>query len=176
MRFTRTPLDGVWVVEPDLLEDERGFFARSWDPQEFDRHGLDPTVAQCNISYNRRKGTLRGLHYQAAPVPDPKLVRCTRGAIHDVALDLRRDSPTFGKSFATVLSQDNHLALFIPGGLAHGFQTLQDDTEVLYQMGAPYVADLSRGVRWDDPAFALRWPLPDPTLSARDRSFPDHRP
>ncbi|MHB1261339.1 MAG: dTDP-4-dehydrorhamnose 3,5-epimerase [Thermoplasmatota archaeon] len=175
MKFTPTSLAGVWLLDLERLDDERGFFARSWDPEEFRRLGLDPTIAQCNISFNRRRGTLRGLHFQAEPHPDPKLVRCTRGAIHDVALDLRPASPTYGLSFAATLSADNRRAMFIPAGVAHGFQTLADDTEVAYQMGAPFVPELARGVRWNDAAFGISWPLPDPILSDRDRGFPDHR-
>jgi dTDP-4-dehydrorhamnose 3,5-epimerase len=159
------------LVELERMEDERGFFARSFCQEEFRRHGLDPAVAQCNVSWNRSRGTLRGLHYQAAPHEEAKVVRCTRGAMWDVIVDLRDGSPTRFKWFGAELTAQNHRALYVPKGFAHGFQTLADDTEVLYQMSESYHADLARGVRWDDPKLAIRWPLPDPILSERDRGY-----
>jgi dTDP-4-dehydrorhamnose 3,5-epimerase len=177
MRFIETPLPGVWIIEPELLGDERGWFARTFDAGEFDARGLDPAVAQCNASFNARRDTLRGLHYQAEPHGESKLVRCVRGAIFDVAVDLRADSPTFRGWHAVELSAERAHALYIPAGLAHGFQTLADDTEVAYQMGQRYVPGAARGVRFDDPAFAIDWPKPHAarTVSERDRSYPDFR-
>jgi len=178
MRFIQTPLAGVWVIEPERLADERGWFARTFDVEEFRARGLDPTVAQCNASFNAKAGTLRGLHYQAEPHGESKLVRCTRGAIFDVAVDLRPDSATLCSWHGVELSAENARALYIPAGLAHGFQTLTHDSEVSYQMGHPYVPDAARGVRFDDPAFAIEWPTLDGPLivSERDASFPDFRP
>lgn len=177
MRFIETPLRGAWVVELEQISDERGWFARSFDADEFEAHGLDPTVVQCNLSFNARAGTLRGLHYQAEPDGESKLVRCVRGAIVDVAVDLRPDSPTYCGWHGVQLSEENRLAYYIPAGLAHGFQTLTDDCEVLYQMGHRYVPEAARGVRFDDPAFAIQWPPAPGTriVSDRDRSYPDFR-
>jgi len=178
MRFVETPLNGAWVVDLDLLGDERGWFARTFDAGEFAARGLNPAVVQCNASFNARRGTLRGMHYQAEPHGESKLVRCVRGAIFDVAVDLRGGSPTLRRWHGVELSADNRLAFYIPPGLAHGFQTLSDDAEVLYQMGNPYVPEAARGVRWDDPAFAIQWPEPDGEriVSERDRAFADFRP
>lgn len=178
MRFIQTPLPGAWVIELEQISDERGWFARSFDPDEFRAHGLDPTIAQCNVSFNARSGTLRGMHYQAEPHGESKLVRCVRGAIFDVAVDLRGDSATRCEWHGVELSAENRLAYYIPAGLAHGFQTLTDDCEVLYQMGHRYVPDAARGVRFDDPAFAIQWPQPPGRriVSDRDRSYPDFSP
>jgi dTDP-4-dehydrorhamnose 3,5-epimerase len=178
MRFTQTPLPGVWVVELDLLGDERGWFARTFDSEEFEAHGLNPAVVQCNASFNSRRDTLRGMHYQAEPHGESKLVRCVRGAIFDVAVDLRADSTTLCAWHGVELTAENRRALYIPAGLAHGFQTLSDDCEVLYQMGYRYVPEAARGVRWDDPAFAITWPEPpgERTISDKDRSYPDFEP
>jgi len=174
MQFIATPLGGAWVIELDELGDERGWFARTFDAEEFEARGLNPAVAQCNASFNSRRGTLRGMHYQADPHGESKLVRCVRGAIFDVAVDLRRGSHTFCHWHGVDLSADNRLALYIPAGMAHGFQTLTADCEVLYQMGHRYVPDAARGVRWDDPAFAIRWPPSEErTISAKDREYPD---
>jgi dTDP-4-dehydrorhamnose 3,5-epimerase len=162
----------VYVVEAERVNDDRGFFARSWSASDFAEQGLDPTVVQCNISFNHRIATLRGMHYQAAPHEETKLVRCTHGAIFDVVVDIRPDSPTFMKWAGYELTHDNHLALFLPKGVAHGFQTLQPDTEVFYQMGALYVPEAARGFCWNDPAFDINWPLPDPYMSTRDRGYP----
>ena len=171
MKFLPTPLAGACVIEPELLEDERGFFARSFCQNEFRAHGLNPVVAQCNVSFNRKRGTLRGLHYQAEPHADAKLVRCTRGAVWDVIVDVRKGSPTARKWHAVELTAENRRALYIPAGFAHGFQTLEDDTEILYQMSEFYHPDLARGLRWDDPKLGIGWPLPDPILSPRDRAY-----
>ena len=170
--FRKTTLPGVFVVEPERREDRRGFFARTWCQEEFAAHGLNPRLVQCSVSFNLLRGTLRGMHYQAAPHAEATLIRCTRGAIWDVALDLRPDSPAFRQHFGTELTAENRLALYIPEGVAHGFQTLEDDTEVLYQMSAAYVPDAGRGVRFDDPAFGIRWPIPEPILLDRDREYP----
>jgi dTDP-4-dehydrorhamnose 3,5-epimerase len=175
MRFHETPLSGVWVIELDLLGDERGWFARTFDEQEFRSRGMDPSVVQCNASFNAERDTLRGMHYQAEPHGEPKLIRCVRGSIYDVAVDLRPQSPTLRSWHGVELSSDNHLALYIPAGLAHGFQTLEENCEVLYQMGASYVPEAARGVRWNDPAFAIAWPQPrgERIIVERDASYPD---
>ena len=179
MILTETSIAGAYVIEPEPAGDERGLFARTFDAEEFASRGLDGRVSQCNTSFNPRAGTLRGLHYQAAPHGEAKLVRCTRGAIYDVAVDLRAGSPSYMRWFAAELSAENRRAFFIPDGCAHGFQTLAPDSEVLYQMSTPYVPGSGRGVRWDDPAFAVQWPDPPPggrTMSERDASYPDLAP
>ena len=173
MRFTETPLRGAFVVELDLLADERGHFARTFDRDEFAAHGLDPAVVQCNTSFNARRGTLRGMHYQADPDGEAKLVRCTRGSVFDVAVDLRPGSETFRRWFGVELSAGNGRMLYIPVGMAHGFQSLEDGCELHYQMSHHYVPEAARGVRFDDPAFGIEWPLADPIVSERDRAFPD---
>jgi dTDP-4-dehydrorhamnose 3,5-epimerase len=175
MKFHETPLPGVWLIEPERLGDERGWFARTFDRDEFCARGMNPEVVQCNASFNFRRDTLRGMHYQAAPHGESKLVRCVSGAIFDVALDLRRDSPTFCSWYGAELSAENGHALYIPAGLAHGFQTLAEDCVVYYQMSYPYVGDSACGVRFDDPAFGIAWPEPDSELvvSRQDRLFPD---
>lgn len=175
MRFIQTPLPGAWVIELETLRDERGWFARTFDAEEFEAHGLNPAVAQCNASFNARRGTLRGMHYQAEPYGESKLVRCVRGAIFDVAVDVRPGSPTSGLWHGVELSAENHRAFYISAGLAHGFQTLTDDSEVLYQMGHPYVPGAARGVRWDDPAFAIVWPPSEEVriIAEKDRTYPD---
>jgi dTDP-4-dehydrorhamnose 3,5-epimerase len=173
MRFQPTPIAGVFLLEPEPLRDERGFFARTWCRREFAGRGLNPDLAQCSLSYNRKRGTLRGLHYQAPPWAEAKLVRCLRGAIYDVALDLRPQSPTFKQWYAAELSADDRRMLYIPEGCAHGFQTLSDDAEVFYQISQFHDPASARGVRWDDPAFGIAWPLQTGiTISARDQSYP----
>jgi dTDP-4-dehydrorhamnose 3,5-epimerase len=176
VRFTPTALAGVFVVEIEPIADERGFFARSWCAEEFARHGLDARLTQCNISFNRARGTLRGLHYQAPPHAEAKLIRCTLGAIFDVAVDLRPGSPTRGRWVSAKLEAATHRMLYVPEGCAHGFQTLTPDAEVCYQMSAPYHAASARGVRYDDPCFAIGWPLPPVNVSARDAAYPDFVP
>jgi dTDP-4-dehydrorhamnose 3,5-epimerase len=178
MRFHETPLPGVWLIEPERHPDERGWFARTFDREEFLKHGLSPDVAQCNASQNIARDTLRGMHYQAAPHGEPKLIRCVRGTIFDVAVDLRPDSPTYCAWHGAELSDETGLALYIPAGLAHGFQTLEDNCEVLYQMGHPYVPSASRGVRYDDPAFGIAWPDPqgERIVGERDTRHPDFVP
>jgi dTDP-4-dehydrorhamnose 3,5-epimerase len=175
MMFTETKLAGVFLVEPELREDERGFFARTWCQREFAEHGLSTRLVQCNVSFNHRRGTLRGMHYQTAPHAEAKLVRCTMGAIHDVIVDLRRDSPTFRQWVAVELTAHNRRTIFVPEGLAHGFQTLADESEVFYQMLEFHHPECARGVRWDDPAFAIAWPLPIATISDTDRGYADFR-
>ena len=172
MIFKETPLAGAFVLEAERIEDERGFFARSYSRGEFEAHGLDPEIAQCSISFNHRRGTLRGLHFQTAPFEEVKLVRCTRGSIWDVIVDVRPGSPTRGRHFAVVLSAEARNALYIPKGMAHGFITLEDAAEVFYQISAPYSAGHARGYRWDDPTFAIPWPEPATVISDRDRSLP----
>ncbi len=173
MKFIEAALPGVFVIEPEPVEDERGFFARTFCAREFEQQGLDARLMQCSISFNPSKGTLRGMHYQAPPLAEAKLVRCTRGAIFDVVVDLRLDSPTYKQWFAAHLSAENYRALYIPQGLAHGFQTLADATEVAYQMSEYFHADSARGVRWDDPAFGIQWPDDVRIISAKDRAYPD---
>lgn len=172
MKFSETALRGAYIIEPEPRRDERGFFARIWCREEFERHGLNTAIAQCNLSYNKKQGTLRGLHYQTAPYQEAKLVACTRGAVFDVVVDLRRDSSTFGRWVAVELTADNRAMLYIPEGLAHGFVTLQDDTEVFYQMSQVYSEAHAGGLRWDDPALGIPWPPGEKIMSARDRRLP----
>ena len=173
MIFTETKLPGAFVIEPEKHEDERGFFARSFCEREFQAHGLNPNVAQCNISFNKRKGTLRGMHFQVAPFGEAKLVRCTMGSIFDVIIDLRPSSATFRKHFAVQLSAANRKMLYIPEEFAHGFQTLEDNTEIFYQMSQVYSSEHASGVRWDDPAFGIPWPEGERIINERDRHYPD---
>jgi dTDP-4-dehydrorhamnose 3,5-epimerase len=175
MIFTETQLRGAFVIDIEKKEDERGFFARTFCEREFAEHGLETRFVQCSISHNTRKGTLRGLHYQAGPCEEVKLVRCTAGALYDVIVDLRRDSPTFKKSFGAELSADNCRLLYIPKQFAHGFQTLQDHTEILYQMTQFYSPESARGVRWNDPAFGIQWPPDERIINERDQKYPDFR-
>ncbi len=175
MVFIETKLKGAFIIEIQPLEDERGFFARSWCQREFTEHGLDSRLAQCSISFNSKKGTLRGMHYQLPPFAESKLARCTRGAIYDVIIDLRPDSPTFLQWLATILSSENHNMLYVPKGCAHGFLTLEDDTEVFYQMSEFYTPEHARGLRWNDPLFAIEWPCAVSCISQKDRAHPDTR-
>jgi dTDP-4-dehydrorhamnose 3,5-epimerase len=175
MIFRPARLDGVFLVEIDPHRDERGHFARTWCREEFAAHGLDAELAQASLSFNRTSGTLRGLHFQRAPHQETKLVRCTRGAIFDVALDLRPGSPTRGQWQGFELSAANAAALYIPKGCAHGFLTLDPATEVLYLISTPYAPDAADGVRFDDPAFAIDWPTPPTSISDKDRTWPDYR-
>ena len=163
-------------MAPEPRADARGFFLRTFCAGEFAAAGLDPAVAQCSLSFNSRRGTLRGMHYQAAPHAEAKLIRCVRGGIYDVIIDLRPASVTFRRHFAVELTCDNRRALYVPRGCAHGFQTLEDDTEVWYQMSVPHVPEASRGVRWDDPAFGITWPIASPVLHPRDAAYPDFDP
>lgn len=171
--FTETELRGSYVIEPERQEDERGFFARVWCQKEFHEHRLDTTVVQCNVSFNKKRGTLRGMHYQAHPHAEVKMIRCTRGSIYDVIVDLRPDSPTYKRYISIVLSADNHKVLYVPTGFAHGFQTLEDRTEVFYHMSEFYTPESARGFRWNDPAFHVVWPDDTRTISSKDLSYPD---
>jgi dTDP-4-dehydrorhamnose 3,5-epimerase len=179
MILSRTPIHGVYEVEPERSADERGYFARTYCADEFAAAGLDPVIAQCSTSFNACAGTLRGLHYQADPYAEAKLVRCTRGAIFDVAVDLRPESPSYLGWRGVELNEANGLSLYVPKGCAHGFQTLRDDSEVLYQISVAYQPGAGRGVRWDDPAFGIRWPEPPPggrTMSERDAAYRNFTP
>ena len=173
MIFTPTALAGVWIIDPEPVADERGMFARTWCAREFAEHGLNAQIAQCNVSFNHRRGTVRGMHYQLAPHQEAKLVRCTAGAIFDVALDVRPGSPTWGQHVGVTLCAGERRMLYIAEGCAHGFQTLEDGSEVFYQMSEFYAPELGRGVRWDDPAFGIVWPEPVTMINERDRSYPD---
>ncbi len=173
MIFTPLELAGAWLIEPEFISDERGSFARTWCAREFEEHGCNSRLVQCNISVNRLRGTLRGMHFQCERHAEAKLVRCTRGAIHDVIVDLRSDSPTYRRWMACELSDDNHRMLYIPEGVAHGFQTLTDNSEIFYQMSREHHPESSAGFRWNDPAIAISWPLPLGPISLRDLMWPD---
>jgi len=170
--FEPTRIAGVVIVQPERRADERGFFARTWCREEFEAHGLNPRLVQCNVSFNHRRGTVRGMHWQRDPHGECKLVRCTAGAILDVVVDLRPGSVTYRQSIAVELSAENRHALYIPEGLAHGFQTLTDSVEVLYQMSTDHHPESATGARWNDPAIQVAWPLPISVISARDESWP----
>jgi dTDP-4-dehydrorhamnose 3,5-epimerase len=172
MIFTETELKGAFLIDLDRKKDPRGFFARSWCVEEAKSYGLNPRVVQCNVSFNTCRGTLRGLHWQAAPRAEAKLVRVTCGAIFDVICDLRLESPTFKRHLAVELTAENGRALYIPEGFAHGFQTLADGTEVFYQMSETFSPEHARGLRWNDPAFGVRWPIHPPIVSDRDNAWP----
>jgi len=173
MIFVETKLAGVFIIEPERFEDERGFLARTWSQREFAERGLNPKLVECNVSSNIRKGTLRGMHYQSEPFAQAKLVRCTAGAIYDVAIDLRPDSATFKNWEAVELTAENRRMFYIPEGCAHGFQTLEAATEVFYQISEVYAPDYARGVRWNDPAFGVEWPPAKRIIIARDSSYED---
>lgn len=173
MVITETELKGAFVIELEPFEDVRGFFARAWSDRELEAAGLNPHFVESNISFNEKKGTLRGMHYQLPPYDQGKLVRCTRGSIYDVIIDLRPDSPTFKQWLAKELSADNHVILYVPGEFAHGYQTLEDSTEVSYQTTAYYAPEHGRGVRWNDPAFNITWPVDNLVMIDRDRDYPD---
>ncbi|MBI3881245.1 MAG: dTDP-4-dehydrorhamnose 3,5-epimerase [Verrucomicrobia bacterium] len=173
MTFTATKLPGAFLLDVQLLTDDRGAFARTFCAEEFRQHGLDPRAVQSAISFNQRRGTLRGMHWQVAPHAQSKLVRVTHGAIHDVIVDLRPGSPTFRQHLGVELSAANRRMLFVPEGFAHGFQTLADGTELFYQFGSPFVPGQDAGARWNDPAFGITWPLPDPIMNERDKNWPD---
>lgn len=172
MIFHQLDIPGAFLIEPERVEDRRGFFARTYCRRELEARGLDPTVVQTSVSVNRLRGTVRGMHWQTAPYEEIKLVRATRGAIFDVILDLRPGSPTWKRHAGVELTADNRLSLYVPAGVAHGFQTLEDDTEVFYQMSEFYYPEAARGVRWDDPAFEIEWPLAISMISERDLTFP----
>lgn len=172
MKFSRTTLPDVWLIELELREDERGFLARTYCENEFSEHDLNTRWPQCNLTLTRQRGMIRGMHFQAEPKPEIKLIRCATGAIFDVLIDVRRDSPTLGNWEAFGLSSENRRMLYVPGGFAHGFQCLTDNCEVFYQMSEFFVPELTRGVRWDDPQVGIRWPIANPILSDRDKSLP----
>jgi len=176
VKFTPLPLDGAYLVALEPVTDERGFNARAWCEREFTQAGLPTRIAQINIIVNRARGTLRGMHYQAAPMTETKLFRVTRGAIYDVIVDLRSSSPTCGEWTSVELAADRYEMLFVPEGFGQGFQTLTDDTELTYQVSQFYSPEHGRGFRHDDPAFAIDWPLPVSVISEKDRTWPDHRP
>lgn len=169
--FSETKLEGAYIIEPEKIEDERGFFARSWDSKVFEKKGLNSKLVQCSISYNKKKGTLRGPHYQIPPYEEDKLVRCTSGKIFDVIIDLRKESKTFKEWLSVELSKENYRMLYIPKGFAHGFQTLEDNTEIFYQISEFHMSEYYRGVRWDDPTFNIEWPLKISVISKKDSSF-----
>lgn len=173
MTFHETKLAVVFEIHLEPKTDDRGFFARSWCQEEFQSHGLNPKLAQCSVSFNTRKGTLRGIHYQAAPYPETKVVRCTQGAIYDVVVDLRPQSPTFKDWVGVTLTAANRNMLYVPEGCAHGFLTMEAETEIFYQISEFYKPELGRGVRWDDPAFQIVWPANVETISERDRTYPN---
>ncbi|RZT30827.1 dTDP-4-dehydrorhamnose 3,5-epimerase [Cupriavidus agavae] len=172
MKFIGTDIPGVHLVQPEPLRDERGYFARTWCAQEFADHGLNPALVQCNVSFTAQRGTLRGMHYQTAPHAEAKLIRVLRGRIHDVLLDLREGTPGFGRWQAFELDSGNATMLYVPEGVAHGFVTLADNTEMFYQMSTGYSGAHAAGVRWNDPAFKIQWPLDNPRLSPRDQQHP----
>ena len=177
MQFTETKIGGVWLVEPDVFHDDRGTFARAWMPDEFSARGLNTAIAQGSLAFTRQRGTIRGLHFQAPPLQETKIIRTVRGAVFDVAVDLRPESPTYLQSVGIEISADNRRVVYIPAGCAHGYQTLEDDTEVFYFVSAPYSPPHQRGVRWDDPAFSIVWPLGPPTsIHERDAAYPDFDP
>ncbi len=173
MTFQESKLPGVFEIHLEPRVDERGFFARSWCRNEFESHGLNPNLVQCSVSFNTRKGTLRGIHYQAAPYAETKIVRCTKGAIYDVVVDLRPQSPTFKEWIAVVLTAENRHIVYVPEGCGHGFLTLEDETEVFYQMSEFYNAESAQGARWNDPAFQIVWPGKVEVISERDRTYPN---
>lgn len=172
MQFRETPIFGVWVIDPEAHEDERGRFFRAWCSREFAEHGIDFAPVQANMGYSARKGTLRGMHFQLEPAPEAKLIRCTRGSMFDVALDMRPGSPTRGQWFGTELSATNGRMLYLPAGCAHGYQTLEDGTEMHYMTSQVYTPQACRGARFDDPAYGIQWPLPATAMSEQDRNWP----
>ncbi len=175
MIFTETKLKGAFILEVKKIEDERGFFGRSWCQKEVEAYGLNTRVVQANVSYNKKKGTLRGMHYQAAPYEENKLVRCTRGAIYDVIIDLRPGSPTYKQWIGVELTEENYKMLYVPEGFAHGFITLRDNTELNYLLTEYYTPGAERGVRWNDPAFNIEWPISAEVISEKDQKHPDFK-
>ena len=173
MRFTPSRIPGAWVIDIEPIHDQRGFFAMTWLPEEFRKRGLDPALAQCNLAFNHTRGTLRGMHFQTAPHAQAKLVRAIRGALLDVIVDLRDDSPTFRQWEAVELTADNRRMLYMPAGIAHGYLTLTDDTEAYYHSSSPWVPAAESGVRWNDPAFAIAWPIAPVVISDKDAAWPD---
>ena len=176
MRFEETPLAGAFLVHQERREDDRGFFARTWSKKEFAAHGLATEIVHCNASYNRRRGTLRGMHWQVPPYAEAKLVRCTAGAIYDVIVDLRSESESYGRHYGATLTSAEGAMLYCPEGFAHGFVTLADDVEIAYQMSQVYSPAHARGFRWDDPFFDIAWAIEPVVMSTRDRAYPDFTP
>jgi dTDP-4-dehydrorhamnose 3,5-epimerase len=170
--FKETKLKGAYVIKPERLEDERGFFARTFCQKEFERQGLNPRIVQCSISFNKKKATLRGMHYQVAPYKEAKIVCCVKGAIYDVIIDLRSDSSTYCQWLGVELSAENREMLYVPEDFAHGFQTLEDNTVVFYQISEFYHPECARGARWDDPLFLIEWPFNNQIISAKDKTYP----
>ena len=175
MKFKETELNGAFIIEIEKIKDKRGFFARAWCQNEFKTHGLTPLVVQTNISYNKKKGTLRGMHYQKTPYEESKFIRCTRGAIIDVIIDLRPDSSTYKKWISVNLTADNYKMIFVPEGFAHGFQTLSDHAEILYQVSQFYTPGSEDGIRWNEPGFGIKWPLEVTVISDKDMNWPDYK-
>jgi len=171
--FTETELIGSYIIEIEKLEDERGFFARTWDQNLFKKIGLNPEIVQCNISFSKNKGTLRGMHYQISPYEEAKLIRCTKGSIFDVIIDLRKDSKSFKQWVGFKISEHDYKMLYVPEGFAHGFQTLEDNTEVIYQVSQFYNPASEQGIRWDDKAFKIKWPLQPSSISEKDQTYED---
>jgi len=171
MKFSKTNLKGVVIIDLEKKEDERGFFARIWDVNKFKDYGLNNLIVQCNISFTKKRGSIRGMHYQLAPYEEAKLIRCTKGRIFDVAIDLRKDSETYKKWFSVELTEDNYKMFYIPEGFAHGFQTLEDNCEVFYQVSQHYIPAAEKGIRWDDPFFKIKWPLEPTIISEKDISW-----
>lgn len=174
MKFIETDLTGAYLIELDLKEDERGFLARTFCRSEFEKQGLESRLAQANISFNARRGTLRGMHYQAQPFAEVKLVHCVQGALYDVIIDLRPDSQSYCCYYGVKLNAENRSMLYVPEGFAHGFQTLEDNTVIYYMISEFYAPQYARGVRWNDPVFGISWPFSDPIISERDRQLPDY--
>lgn len=171
MRFIETELSGAFTIELEKKEDERGFFSRSWDTNIFENRGLKSKIVQCNISRSKIKGTLRGMHYQIPPHAETKIIRCTKGSIEDVIIDIRKNSSTYLKWFSVTLTENNHKMLYVPEGFAHGFQSLEDDVEIFYQVSEFYSPDFERGIKWDDPSFKINWPINEKTTSPKDGSW-----
>lgn len=175
MKFTATTISGVWLIELEPHHDERGWFARSWDKEELAAHGLSVVLAQGNVTFTAKKGTVRGMHYQSSPYEEAKLIRCTKGSVMDVVIDVRPNSPTYTQHMAVSLTADNHMTLYVPEGCAHGFQSLEDAAEMSYLMSVPYAPDFARGVRWNDPLFQIEWPLPVSVIAPKDLQWPDFK-
>jgi len=176
MQYTPSPIAGAWILDITPIPDARGFFAMTWLPDELRQRGMNSSLAQCNLAFNHKRGTLRGMHFQKAPHAQAKIVRCTRGSLLDVIVDLREGSPTFKQWDAVELTADNHRMLYMPEGIAHGYITLSDDTEAYYHASSPWVREAEWGVRWDDPAFAIKWPFEPVVISEKDQGWPFFRP
>ncbi len=173
MNFIETDLKGAFVIEFEKLEDERGFFSRSWDKKQFQNHGLNSNIVQCNVSHTKKRGTIRGLHYQISPYEESKLVRCTKGKVFDVIIDLRSESSSYMKWTSVELTAENCKMIYVPEGFAHGFQTLEDDAEIFYQNSEIHMLDYERGIRWNDPIFGIKWPIVEKIISPKDKSWKD---